>query len=157
MAGTITSGKALRALYWPLTVRCDEKMQTWGPALQKVVRFIIRFALLNVQECKEYYKVTDLREEQFNVMVENNYALLDDETEEKTLDLDEVLNDTRSRKSYIKKWRGDELTDEEIEEELLQIAVEKNMLDTLSSNTVVQNRLDTLGTRSNVRKAMEEE
>lgn len=157
MAGTITSGKALRALYWPLTVRCDEKMQTWGPALQKVVRFIIRFALLNVQECKEYYKVTDLRDEQFNVTVENNYALLDDETEEKTLDLDEVLNDTRSRKSYIKKWRGDELTDEEIEEELLQIAVEKNMLDTLSSNTVVQNRLDTLGIRSNVRKAIEEE
>ena len=37
MVGTITSGKALKAVYWPLIVRCKEKMKTWEPQLESVL------------------------------------------------------------------------------------------------------------------------
>ena len=36
LAGVITSGKTIEALYWGLTVRCDEKMLSWEPALKYI-------------------------------------------------------------------------------------------------------------------------
>lgn len=157
LVGSITSGKALKALYWSLIVRCDEKMKTWIPAIMFIVRTAIDLALLNVDIVKAKYGIEDLKEVEYEVTVQENYALLDDETEEKTTDLSEIAANARSRKSYIKKWRKDEcLTDEQINEELLQIALENNMMDSLSANTQVQEALNNMATDRKVEKNTEE-
>ena len=157
LVGSITSGKALKALYWSLIVRCDEKMKTWIPAIMFIVRTAIDLALLNVDIVKAKYGIEDLKEVEYEVTVQENYALLDDETEEKTTDLSEIAANARSRKSYIKKWRKDEcLTDAQIDEELLQIALENNMMDSLSANTQVQDALNNMATDRKVEKNTEE-
>ena len=51
----------------------------------------------------------------------------EDEVEEKQMDLAEVQAQTMSRKAYMKKWR--ELTDEEADEELRQIVLEKQLFE----------------------------
>ena len=53
--------------------------------------------------------------------------ILEDEAEEKTIDLAEVTAQTMSRKRYMKKWHR--LTDDEAEEELKQIALERELLE----------------------------
>lgn len=157
LVGSITSGKALKALYWSLIVRCDEKMKTWIPAIMFIVRTAIDLALLNVDIVKIKYGIEDLKAVEYEVTVQENYALLDDETEEKTTDLSEIAANARSRKSYIKKWRKDEcLTDAQIDEELLQIALENNMMDSLSANTQVQEALNNMATDRKVEKNKEE-
>ena len=150
MVGTVTSGKTLEALYWPLSVRCDEKMKAWGPALSDVMMFIIEYATLNPSDAMSRYGLESLKEIQYRVTVEANYALMQDELEEKAHDLQEIATNTRSRLSYMKKWRRQELEDEaDRQEELLQIAKEINMFDTMSINSQVQSVLE--------KESMEEE
>ena len=63
----------------------------------------------------------------------------------------------RSRKSYIKKWRSEELTtDAQIDEELMQIAIEQNMFDSLSVNTQVQSELNKQGTEQQIEDNIDE-
>lgn len=156
LVGSITSGKALRALYWSLEVRCDEKLMTWIPALETVVNHIIDIALRNPEIVKSVYGITDLNQIEYDVMIENNYALMDDEQEEKDTDMAEINANAMSRKSYIKKWHP-EMTDEQIDEELMQIAVELNMFDSLSMNQQVQSKLDDIGIETEVDDNIEEE
>lgn len=154
----ITSFKALKALYYPLMVRCDEKMITWIPSLTRIFNIVLELALLNKNEVVSFYELSSLEEIQYSVKVVENYALLDDEEEEKTLDMEEVNLDIRSRASYNRKWRRDELeTDEQIEKELMQIAKEKNMLDTMSLNAMVQSELEEDETQREINKTIEDE
>lgn len=151
MAGTITSGKALKALYYPLQVRCDEKLKTWKPAIEFIAEAIIDLAVLNKADVVSYYVLTGLDEVQYNIEVMENYALAEDEEEEKNSDLAEIAANARSRKSYIKKWRRSEFkTDAQIDEELMQIAIENNMFDSMSMNTQVQTELNRRGTSDKV-------
>lgn len=151
MAGTITSGKALKALYYPLQVRCDEKLKTWKPAIEFIAEAIIDLAVLNKADVVSYYVLTGLDEVQYNIEVMENYALAEDEEEEKNSDLAEITANARSRKSYIKKWRRSEFkTDAQIDEELMQIAIENNMFDSMSMNTQVQTELNRRGTSDKV-------
>lgn len=126
LQGVITSGKTLKALYWSLIVRCNEKMLVWGPALREMAKLIIEGALLYPNSAKVMSTV-EVPTIEYEVSVENNYPLPEDEAEEKTMDLAEVAAKTMSRKAYMKKWRG--LTDEEIQSELEQIALERQMLE----------------------------
>ena len=140
--GTITSGKTLEALYFPLQVRCDEKLKVWKPAIVFITETIIKFAMLNKKQVMVLYKLSQLAELKYNIEVLENYALMSDEETEKNSDLSEIAANARSRKSYMKKWRGSELkTDAQIEEELMQIAIENNMFDSMSMNTQVQGEL----------------
>lgn len=135
----ITSFKALKALYYPLMVRCDEKLMVWKPALAELVRHIVKLATLNEAVAKELYVVADVKQIEYDVEIVENYALIDDETEEKTTDMEEIAVKARSRRSYLKKWRGDELkTDDMIEQELLWIAEEESTMDALSMGPAVQ-------------------
>lgn len=157
MAGTITSGKALKALYYPLQVRCDEKLKTWKPAIEFIIETIIDIAVLNKDEVIAMYVLTGLDEIQYNIEVMENYALAEDEDEEKDSDLAEIAANARSRKSYIKKWRKSEFkTDEQIDAELMQIAIENNMFDSMSINTQVQSELNKQGTESEVDSNLEQ-
>lgn len=151
MVGTITSGKALKALYYPLQVRCDEKMKTWRPALEFIAQAIIDFAMLNKSKSQSIYVLPELEETQYNIEVMENYALMEDEESEKESDIAEINANTRSRKSYIKKWRKEEFkTDEQIDQELMQIAIENNMFDTMSMNTQVGSELNNIETEQQV-------
>lgn len=156
LVGSITSGKALRALYWSLEVRCDEKLMTWIPALETIVNHIIDIALRNPEIVKSVYGITDMNQIEYDVLIENNYALMDDEQEEKDTDMAEINANAMSRKSYIKKWHP-EMTDEQIDEELMQIAVELNMFDSLSMNQQVQSKLDDIGIETEVEDNIEDE
>lgn len=126
MQGAITSGKALKAVYWPLIIRCKEKMKTWAPHLAEMVSLMIDGAFL-YPKCVERYIGQTPSEMQYEVDIEQNTPLPEDETEEKSIDISEVAAQVMSKKSYMKKWRG--LSDEESDEELLQIAKEKQLLE----------------------------
>lgn len=125
LQGVITSGKTLKALYWPLIVRCDEKMQTWGAAAEFIAKCILDGASL-YPNVVPYYTNEELPIVEADIQVMNNYALPEDEQDEKNIDLAEVTAQTMSRSSYMKKWR--KLTDKEVMSELQQIALEQEML-----------------------------
>lgn len=126
LKGMITSGKALKAIYWPLIVRCKEKMKTWGPQLRSLFDIMIKGAML-YPNCITKYVDGPLTPIDYIISVEQNTPLPEDETEEKNMDLSEVNAKTMSRKAYMRKWRG--LTDYEADEELQQIATERQIID----------------------------
>lgn len=126
LQGVITSGKTLKALYWGLIVRCDEKMLAWKPALEHIVRSLLDGAVL-YPEAAALYSEEAVPAIEYEIDVVNNYPLLEDDVEEKTMDLSEVEAMSMSRKAYMKKWRG--LTDEEVDEELAQILLERQMFE----------------------------
>lgn len=126
MQGAITSGKALKAIYWPLIVRCKEKMKMWGPQLRSLADIIIQGAMV-YPNCVTRYINDTLVPVDYEIKVEQNTPLPEDETEEKTMDLSEVDSKVMSRKSYMKKWRN--LTDDEVQEELEQIALERQIIE----------------------------
>lgn len=61
----------------------------------------------------------------FTVSIDHRYPIADDEDAERTLDLQEVSQQARSRKSYLEKWQPDA----DGNAELAQIASEQKMLD----------------------------
>ncbi len=126
LKGTITSGKTLKALYYPLLVRCDEKMHAWTPAIEQIVRCLIDGAMLYPNASRAYTDKT-LPDVAYSVTVENQYPLPDDEESEKQIDMQEVINEVRSKQSYILKWN--KKTSDEADEELQKIIAEKTMLE----------------------------
>lgn len=126
LQGAITSGKGLKALYWPLIVRCKEKMKMWGPQLRKLLDIVIEGAMM-YPECIEQYTNDHIGAVAYEIKIEQNLPLPEDEVEEKNMDLSEVQAQTMSKKSYMKKWRG--LTDGEVDEELRQMALERQILE----------------------------
>ena len=119
LKGMMTSGKTMKALYWQLITRCEEKMMAWRPALEWLVRAIL--------EITEVYNIEKLPQLDYTVTVENNYPLQEDEDEEKALDLQQVSAQAMSRKTFIKKWQG--VTDDVADAEIRQIALEREMLE----------------------------
>jgi hypothetical protein len=126
LKGVISSGKTLSAIYWGLIVRCDEKMNVWRPALEHIARCIIEGAIIYPDTAAEYTP-DKLEEHTFEVAVENNYAIPNDDEAERTNDQMDVVEQRMSRKAYMKKWRG--MTDDEVDEELIQIQKEIAMLE----------------------------
>jgi hypothetical protein len=62
--------------------------------------------------------------------VVQNHSLPEDEIEEMSMDLRNVETRAMSRKAYMQKWRG--LTDDQVDEELRQIAEERNILEDIA-------------------------
>lgn len=132
LAGVITSGKGLKAIYWPLTVRCDEKMMSWKPKIEYLIESIINGSLVYPNCAREYIGDNILQSITYEVEVVRNSPLLDDESEEKQVDMAQINYNVMSRKSYMKKWFN--MTDNEIDSELKQIALEREMLENSYSN-----------------------
>lgn len=124
LTGVISSGKTMKAIYWGLMVRCDEKLLDWIPALQGLVTCIIEGSRLYPEARAVYTDEEPV--DGYIVTIENSYPILEDESEEKSTDMAEVQTQVMSRKAYMKKWRG--LSDEDVEDELKQIAFEQSML-----------------------------
>lgn len=128
MQGIITSGKALKSIYWPLIVRCDEKMKAWQPALEFMCKTIIEGAKLYPMSASKYIVSNiPIMNNEYEISVENIYPISDEESEEKTLDIMEVNAQTMSKKAYMMKWRN--LTSAQADEELKQIALERQTLE----------------------------
>lgn len=139
LSGVITSGKALKAIYWPLIVRCKEKMKMWGPNLSLMAEMIIKGAMAYPNTIKKYTSDTLVSVEHVVEVVQNT-PLPEDENEEKTIDLAEVEAKTMSRKTYMKKWRG--LTTSQVEEELDQIALERQIIEDASFGGTTSNGMN---------------
>jgi len=95
LQGLAQSGRALRALYWELQERCEERWTVWEPALKWMCRSI--FAMLSVygdEHCRN----------DFSVHIEHLYPIPEDEEIERELDLREVETGVRSAESYREKW-----------------------------------------------------
>ena len=135
MQGAITSGKSLKAIYWPLIVRCKEKMKMWGPQLRNLVHIIIQGALV-YHDTVSRYTNDNIVPVAYEIKVEQNTPLPEDELEEKNMCISEVESKVMSKKAYMKKWRG--LTDDEVQEELEQIALERQMIEDSSFSGVAE-------------------
>lgn len=135
LMGVITSGKTISALYWGLVVRCDEKMLTWAPALTYIATMIIEGGKV-YPECIGKYTEDKLPDIEYEILVENNYPLPEDEAEEKSMDISEVDAKLMSKKAYLKKWRN--LSDKQAEEEIMQIKAEQDLFE----NSVVPYDID---------------
>lgn len=118
LQGSLTSAKAMRALYWSLMNRCEEKWSQWRPMLKWMAH-----AILEISDVYNLYHVNS----EYTVEVENNYPIPDDTLEEMQADLQQVNSDAMSRVSFFKKWRNN--NQEEAMEELKQIAYEKKLLE----------------------------
>lgn len=147
MTGAITSGKALKAVYWPLIVRCKEKMTMWGPNFRQMINIIIQGAYVYPNTVEKYIS-EPLVPVDYEIKVEGNTPLPEDELEERQQDLAEVESDVMSRRSFMKKWRG--LTDDEAQEELEQIAFERQLTQEASYNGA-------FGTEENIDESGEED
>ena len=131
MTGAITSGKALKAIYWPLIVRCKEKMTMWGPNFRQMINIIIQGAYVYPKTVQKYIS-EPLVPVDYEIRVEQNTPLPEDELEERQQDLSEVETNVMSKRAYMKKWRG--LTDDEVQDELEQIAYERQIIEEASFN-----------------------
>lgn len=99
LKGFAASGKAMRAVYWGLICRCEEKWAEWDDALKWMVRRLVEMAAI--------YGAAQLPQIEYGVRVEHLYPIPDDEEDERTRDLDEVSRKARSALSYIRKWQPD--------------------------------------------------
>ena len=99
LKGFAASGKAMRAVYWGLICRCEEKWAEWDDALRWMVR--------RLTEMTGIYGVEALPAIEYTVKIEHLYPIPDDEEDERVRDLSEVAGGTRSRLGYIRKWQPD--------------------------------------------------
>lgn len=124
----ITSGKGLKALYWPLICRCEEKMNAWRPALEWLAELVLDAAEI----FPDLHRYGEFSPASRRIIIENQYPLPEDENDEKQLDLSEVANRARSARSYLMKWGGPDckgLDGDEADAELEQIVKEQRMME----------------------------
>lgn len=112
LTGVIQSGKAMKALYWELICKCEERWRAWDSALIWLVNAIVKTGRLNGEE-----KLSDIN---YTVSVRHLYPIPEDDDAIRSLELSEVGAGVRSRKNYIKKWN----IAENVESELADIANE---------------------------------
>ncbi len=96
LTGVLQSGKAMKALYWELICKCEERWRTWDSALKWLVNAILKI--------NDIYGYTKLPQADFTIGIEHLYPIMEDEDTERQLDLTEVNSGVRSRKNYIEKW-----------------------------------------------------
>ena len=95
LKGLMQSGKSMRALYWELISRCEEKWASWEPALKWLAWAILRMDAV--------YLGAEVPDE-YSVEIEHLYPILEDDFTEMSNDRQEVAAGLRSRTGYIRKW-----------------------------------------------------
>lgn len=126
LKGIITSGKALKSIYWSLILRCQEKFLAWKPQLEYIIKCLIDGAFYYPEAAAKY---TDepLQNVDYTIDITNRFPLPEDEDEKKSMELAEVAAKAKSIKTYIK--NNGIPVDEDAEEEIKQIVAEKRMLE----------------------------
>lgn len=119
LKGIITSGKSMKAIYWNLMAVCDEDWTEWDPALNQMIEYI--FKMVDVYNL---YGARSIVKYETTLKIETYYPIQEDEDTQKKIDMEEVVTEVRSRKSYMSKWGEYEDLDSELE----QIQLEKQMM-----------------------------
>ena len=101
-------------------------MKMWKPNLRTMIDIIIEGAMAYPNTITKYVEDT-IVPVNYEIDITQNVPLQEDEVEEKNMDLAEVTANVMSKKSYMKKWR--DLTDKEVDEELEQIALERQIIE----------------------------
>lgn len=107
LSGVIQSGKAMKALYWELICKCEERWHTWDSALKWLV-----LSLIKINGIYGYRKLPDV---DFTVKIEHQYPIWEDDETERQIDLTEVEKNVRSRRNYIEKWNVSDSGEAELE------------------------------------------
>lgn len=115
----IPSAKAMRYLYNDLVARCEEKWNDWEPTLKELIEYIISVA----GNCKLQGFKSEWANLDFTISFKHNYPIPSDEEEKKKLAMDEVSNNVRSRKSYIKEYSNEEDFDNAFEDILEEMSL----------------------------------
>ena len=95
LKGLMQSGKSMKALYWELITRCEDKWASWKPAMEWLGMTVLKMAAA-------YQGIA--YPEDTTVHVEHLYPILEDDFDEMENDMQEVVRQVRSRLSYMKKW-----------------------------------------------------
>ena len=97
LKGTLSSGQSIRAMYWELLCRCEEKWTGWEAALRWMAYGV--FHLAGATGIASFPPI------EWELHIEHGYPLPDDEETERVNDLKEVEAQVRSRRSYMEKWK----------------------------------------------------
>lgn len=124
LRGMMASGQSMKAVYWDLMATCDEDWTEWGPALTQVVEYIFK-----VVAAYNIYGAGSIAAYETVTKIEKSYPIAENEIEQRKMDLQEVISNTRSKRSYIRKWS--EIDD--VDEEYKQILEEKKDNDSFLS------------------------
>ena len=114
LKGLMQSGKSMKALYWELIARCEDKWAAWEPALEWLAHTVLK-----MEAAYAGFAIPA----DYKVHVEALYPILEDDFDEMANDMQEVVHQVRSRKSYIEKWG----TSSDADAELLQIKKEETL------------------------------
>lgn len=110
----VPSAKALKFLFYDLIARCEEKWNDWEPAVEWMIKFIIKsigqFNLYSDDPNTQYLDT------ETNIIISHNYPIPEDEKEKKDIAMAEVEKNVRSHKSYIRDYSDIEDEDGEWEE-----------------------------------------
>ena len=98
----VPSGKALKFMFFDLISRCEEKWQTWEPAIKDMLS-ILEEGVLSYGLYKEKDGVANASIVGEFVLA-HNYPIPEDELDDKTIAIEEVINNVRSHTSYITKY-----------------------------------------------------
>ncbi|MBU3102982.1 phage portal protein [Clostridium gasigenes] len=109
----VPSGKALGYLYIELVGRSDEKWNDWEPPIRSMIRLI-------VEACGKFKCYSDWKKEwsdlDYSIVINKNYPIPEDIDSKKKSAIEEVQNNVRSHRSYIKDFTDDENYEEQFNE-----------------------------------------
>ena len=133
LKGLMQSGKSMKALYWGLMAACEEDATEWLPALNQMTEYIFQMV-----DTYNLYNARQIAKYETTLNIELAYPLQEDEDAKKSIDMQEVITEVRSRKSYIQKWN----VAEDIDSELEQIMREKQMLQDAYTQDLINDLAD---------------
>lgn len=114
------SAKAMRFLFFDLMARCEEKWNTWEPAIVWVVQFleeaITKFGLYSENDGATLFSTETM------ITLRHNYPIPEDTDAQRDIAIKEVESNVKSHKTYIREYGDVEDEDAEFEEILEELA-----------------------------------
>ena len=108
----VPSAKSIKYMYTELVARCEEKWHDWEPTIRSMIRLV-------VEACGKFKCYEEWKEEWndllYNIVLNKNYPIPEDEEDKKKLAMEEVRTNVRSHRSYLQ-----DFTDEEDIENVLK-------------------------------------
>ncbi|MBY2561021.1 phage portal protein, partial [Clostridioides difficile] len=101
----IPSAKALKYIYYDLIARCYEKWNDWEPGIKLLIDLIIEAC--DKLNCYDNYDKTWTKLD-YLIVLEKKFPIPEDEEDNKRLAMEEVNNNVRSHRSYIKDFGSDD-------------------------------------------------
>ncbi|AVP54521.1 phage portal protein [Clostridium tetani] len=109
----VPSAKSIKYMYIELVARCEEKWHDWEPIIRQMIRLIVEAC--GKFKCYEEWK-DEWNDLLYNIVLNKNYPIPEDEEDKKRLAMEEVRTNVRSHRSYIKDFTDDENVDDILKE-----------------------------------------